>query len=245
MPTAVSWILNSSFPSSGPGSFTPSAVFHPKKVEETCKSSHVENSAPEEEGTSDYRHVVLVLRPPPVPSPPEWSHPAAEGSTQLHCQVTPSGLSEQFMPSTDQFAPPNAVEDLVRRRIKTPPRQQHSQEPLRPYPHSQATSAMKAEVEELRMLLAQARGQNSTLTSLDLCSKELEASCQSLAEAIEVELPEPSSENLVTHFHIVQSEVVVTRETSRKQKQEIMELRKQVANIEQCSFDAYARTMRQ
>ncbi|KAJ3911080.1 hypothetical protein F5877DRAFT_73456 [Lentinula edodes] len=87
----------------------------------------------EEEGTSNYRCVVLVLRPPPVPnselppSPPELSHPAAEvfappsakipsrsqGSSWLHCQVTPSGSSEQFAPLADQFAPPNAVEDLV------------------------------------------------------------------------------------------------------------------------------------
>ncbi|KAJ3911600.1 hypothetical protein F5877DRAFT_73063, partial [Lentinula edodes] len=123
---------------------------------------------------------------------------------------------------------------------------------------------LKAEVEELRMLLAQARGQNSTLTSLfrdtssllDLRSKELEASCQSLEEvavergeyqrvltqfqAIEVELPEPSSEDLVTRFHIVQSEVVVTREMARKQKQEITKLREQVAEVEQHSFNAYA-----
>lgn len=98
---------------------------------------------------------------------------------------------------------------------------QHSQEPLCPYPHSQATSAMKAEndrlkaeVEELRTLLAQARGQNSTLTSLlrdTSSSLDLRStSRQSLEEVaverkeyrwvltqfqvIEAELPEPPSE---------------------------------------------------
>ncbi|GAW10054.1 hypothetical protein LENED_012280 [Lentinula edodes] len=74
---------------------------------------------------------------------------------------------------------------------------QCSREPLRPYPRSQASSALrvendhlKAEVEELRTLLAQSRGQVSTLTSLlrdtssslDLRSQELEASRQSLEE---------------------------------------------------------------
>ncbi|KAJ3924906.1 MAG: hypothetical protein NXY57DRAFT_968791 [Lentinula lateritia] len=107
---------------------------------------------------------------------------------------------------------------------------QRSQEPLHPYPHSQAASALKAEndhlkaeVEELRGLLTQARGQTSTLTSL-----------------------------LLTRFHIAQSELVVTQETARKQKQEIAELRKQVTDVEQRSFDAYmeldsanARAMRQ
>ncbi|KAJ4469837.1 hypothetical protein C8R41DRAFT_925029 [Lentinula lateritia] len=240
--------------------------------------------APEGGGTSDYRRVVLVLRPPPVPDSevpprlpeavrpgPEISVPSSartpsqsQGSGGLHRRVVPSGSSEQF-------APPNAVEDSFRSRINTPPMQQRSQEPLRPYPRSQATSALKAEndrlkaeVEELRGLLTQARSQTSTLTSLlrdtssslDVRSKELEASRQSLEEvaverteyqrvlqqfrAIEAELPEPPSENLVTRFHIAQSELVVTKEAARNQKQEIAELRKQVAGVEQRSFDAYA-----
>ncbi|GAW07478.1 hypothetical protein LENED_009473 [Lentinula edodes] len=253
-----------------------------RPVPSAVDSSHA-GAAPEEEGTSDYRRVVLVLRPPPVPDlevpphlpeavrpGPEVSVPSSartpsrsQGSGELRRRVVPSGSSEQF-------APPNAVENSFRTRINTPPMQQCSQESLRPYPRSQATSALKAEndrlkaeVEELRGLLTQARSQTSTLTSLlrdtssslDVHSKELEASRQLLEEvavermeyqrvltqfrAIEAELPEPHSEDLVTRFHIVQSEVVVTKEAARKQKQEIAELCKQVADVEQRSFDAY------
>ncbi|KAJ3925016.1 MAG: hypothetical protein NXY57DRAFT_1044461, partial [Lentinula lateritia] len=128
---------------------------------------------------------------------------------------------------------------------------QRSQEPLCPYPRSQASSALrvendrlKTEVEELQALLAQSRGQVSTLTSLlrdtssslDLQNQELEASCWLLEEvvedhaeyqqvlpqfqAIEAELPEPPSE----------AEVGFCKEVSRSQKQEIVELRKQIAD---------------
>ncbi|KAJ3846001.1 hypothetical protein EV368DRAFT_89743 [Lentinula lateritia] len=252
-----------------------------RPIPSAVDSSHAE-IAPEGEGTSDYRRVVLVLRPPPVPDlevpphlpeavhcGPEVSVPSSartpsrsQGSGGLHRRVVSSGSSEQF-------APPNAVEDSFRVRINTPPMQQRSQEPLRPYPRSQATSALKAEndrlkaeIEELRGLLTQARGQTSTLTSLlrdtssslDVRSQELEASRRSLEEvaveraeyqrvlkqfqAIEAELPEPHSKDLVTWFHIAHSELVVTKETARKQKQEIAELHKQVADVEQRSFDA-------
>ncbi|KAJ3925458.1 MAG: hypothetical protein NXY57DRAFT_967793 [Lentinula lateritia] len=253
-----------------------------RPVPSAVDSSHAE-IAPEGEGTSDYRRVVLVLRPPPVPDlevlphlpeavrrGPEVSVPSSartpsrsQGSGRLHRRVVSSGSSKQF-------APPNAVEDSFRVRINTPPMQQRSQEPLRPYPRSQATSALKAEndrlkaeIEELRGLLAQARGQTSTLTSLlrdtssslDVCSQELEASRRSLEEvaveraeyqrvltqfqAIEAELPEPHSEDLVTRFHIAHSELVVTKETAREQRREITELRKQVADVEQRSSNAY------
>ncbi|KAJ3845736.1 hypothetical protein EV368DRAFT_90192 [Lentinula lateritia] len=148
---------------------------------------------------------------------------------------------------------------------------QRSQEPLHPYPRSQASSALrvdndrlKTEVEELRTLLAQSRGQVSTLTSLlrdtlsslHLRSQELEASCRSLEEvardraeyqwvlsqfrAIEAELPEPPSEDLVTRFRITHSEVNAYREVVKHQKQELGELRKQVDDATSHSFDAYA-----
>ncbi|KAJ3805321.1 hypothetical protein F5876DRAFT_69898 [Lentinula aff. lateritia] len=212
-------------------------------------------------------HGPSPLPPPSIPKKqkrPVKLNPGSKGSSGLRRQVVPSGSSEQF-------APPNTVEDLFRMRIKTPSKQQCSQEPLRPYPRSQATSALKAEndrlkaeVEELRTLLTQAQGQNSTLTSLlcdtssslDLCSKELEASRRSLEEvaveheeyqrvltqfqAIEAELPEPPSEDILIRFYIAQSEVGISKEVARKQKQEIAELRKQVADVEQHSFDAYA-----
>ncbi|KAJ3858797.1 hypothetical protein EV359DRAFT_87196 [Lentinula novae-zelandiae] len=256
---------------------SPPAPKRPCPVTSAVESSHVGNSVSEGAGTSDYCRVVLVLRPPPVPDPevpprlPEAVRPGPEltvppsaripsrsqGSGGLRHRIVPSGSSEQF-------APPNAVEDSFQTRINTPPMQQRSQEPLRPYPRSQAASALKAEndrlkaeVEELRGLLTQARGQTSTLTSLlhdtssslDIRSKELEASRRLLEEA---ELPEPPSEDLVIRFHIAQSELVVTQETARKQKQEITELRKQVTDVEQRSFDVYteldsanARAMRQ
>ncbi|KAJ3803766.1 hypothetical protein F5876DRAFT_84495 [Lentinula aff. lateritia] len=148
---------------------------------------------------------------------------------------------------------------------------QRSREPLRPYPRSQASSALrmdndrlKTEVEELRALLAQSRGQVSTLTSLlrdtssslDLRSQELEASRRSLEgvakdrveyqrvlsqfRAIEAELPEPPSEDLVTRFRIAHSEVDSYREVAKRQKQELGELHKQVEDATNRSFDAYA-----
>ncbi|KAJ3858294.1 hypothetical protein EV359DRAFT_87957 [Lentinula novae-zelandiae] len=177
-----------------------------------------------------------------------------------------------FLPSAgsfEQFVPPSEVEDFSRSRIKPPPVQQRSREPLRPYPRSQASSALrvdndrlKTEVEELRALLAQSRGQVSTLTpllrdtssSLDLRSQELEASCRSLVArdhaeyqrvlsqfwAIEAELPEPPSEDLVTRFRIAHSEVDAYREVANRQKQELRELRKQVDDATSHSSDAYA-----
>ncbi|KAJ3804960.1 hypothetical protein F5876DRAFT_82368 [Lentinula aff. lateritia] len=148
---------------------------------------------------------------------------------------------------------------------------QRSREPLHPYPRSQASSALrvdndrlKTEVEELRTLLAQSRGQVSTLTSLlrdtssslDLRSQELEASRRSLEEvardraeyqrvlsqfrAIKAELPEPPSEDLVTRFRITYSEVDAYREVAKRQKQEIGELCKQVDDTSSRSSDAYA-----
>ncbi|KAJ3805432.1 hypothetical protein F5876DRAFT_81780 [Lentinula aff. lateritia] len=148
---------------------------------------------------------------------------------------------------------------------------QRSRKPLRPYPHSQASSALrvesnrlKTEVEELRTLLAQSHGQVSTLTSLlrdtssslDLRNQELEASRRSLEEvaedraeyqqvlsqfwAIEAELPEPPSEDLLTRFRIAHSEVDAYREVVKRQKQEIGELRKQVDDTTSRSSDAYA-----
>ncbi|KAJ3924510.1 MAG: hypothetical protein NXY57DRAFT_1086579, partial [Lentinula lateritia] len=234
------------------------------------------------EGGSDYRRVVLVLRPPHVPDSenpnlpgvghlvPEDSHRSAvpqsrsQGSTEIPHRVPQAG-------SFEQFVPPSEVEDFSRSRIKTPPVQQRSREPLRPYPHSQASSALrvendrlKMEVEELRALLTQSRGQVSTLTallcdtssSLDLRSQELESSRRSLEEvaadraeyqrvlsqfqALEAELPEPSSEDLLTRFHIAYAGSDAYREVAKRQKQELGELRKQVDDASNRSFDAYS-----
>ncbi|KAJ3803609.1 hypothetical protein F5876DRAFT_84896 [Lentinula aff. lateritia] len=247
------------------------------------RSSPSAPTVPPVEGVSDYRRVVLVLRPPHVPGSelttlPEAGHlvPAysshrsvvdqsrSQGHTEIPRRAPQAGLFEQFVP-------PSEVEDFSRSRIKTPPVQQRSREPLRPYPRSQASSALrvdndrlKTEVEELRALLAQSRGQVSTLTSLlrdtssslDLRSQELEASHRSLEEvardrveyqrvlsqfqAIKAELPEPPSEDLVTCFRITHSEVDAYREVAKRQKQELGELRKQVEDTTNRSSDAYA-----
>ncbi|GAW10478.1 hypothetical protein LENED_012749 [Lentinula edodes] len=58
--------------------------------------------------------------------------------------------------------------------------------------------------------------------------------------AIEAELPEPASEDLVTHFHIAHSEVNTYREVAKRQKQKIRELRKPVDDASSRSSDAYA-----
>ncbi|KAJ3845962.1 hypothetical protein EV368DRAFT_89794 [Lentinula lateritia] len=184
-----------------------SAPKHQCPIQHVAKSSHVERSALEVEETPDYHCVVLILYPPPIP-----------------VSELPS-LSELGCPAPE-FMPPNGVEDLSKSRIKIPPMQQHSQEPLRPCPRLQATSSIKAEndclkanVEELRMLLTQACGQNSTLTFLLYDTS--------------------SSQDVLTHFYIAQSKVGLSKEVAMKQKQEIVELCKQVADAEQCSFDIY------
>ncbi|KAJ3925508.1 MAG: hypothetical protein NXY57DRAFT_967713 [Lentinula lateritia] len=247
------------------------------------RSSPIIPTVPQVEGGSSYRRVVLVLRPPHVPDseiptlprvghpvPEDFSHRSvvdqsrSQGYTEIPPRVPQAG-------SFEQFVPPSEVEDFSRSRIKTPPVPLRSWEPLRPYPRSQASSALrvdndhlKTEVEELQTLLAQSRGQVSTLTSLlrdtlsslDLRSQELEASRRSLEEvardraeyqrvlsqfrAIEAELPEPASEDLVTRFLIAHSEVDAYKEVAKCQKQEIGELRKQVEDATNRSSDAFA-----
>ncbi|KAJ3925166.1 MAG: hypothetical protein NXY57DRAFT_968259 [Lentinula lateritia] len=245
-------------------------------------SSPIAPPVPQVEGEAGYRRVVLVLRPPHVPDSeiptlPGVGHLVPEDSS--HRSVVEQSRSQGYAEiprrvsqagSFEQFVPPSEVEDFSRGRIKTPPVQQRSWEPMRPYPRSQASSVLrvenerlKAEVEELRTLLAQSRGEVSTLTSLlrdtssslDLRSQELEASRRSLEEvardrveyqrvlsqfqAIETELPEPASEDLVTRFHIAHSEVDAYREVAKRQKQEIGELHKQVDDASSRSSDAY------
>ncbi|KAJ3862500.1 hypothetical protein EV359DRAFT_83288 [Lentinula novae-zelandiae] len=228
------------------------------------RSSPTAPTVPQVEGASDYRQVVLVLRPPHVPDselptllevgrlvPADSSHRSvvdqsrSQGYDEIPHRVPQAG-------SFEQFVPPSKVEGFSGSRIKTPPVLQRSREPLRPYPRPQASLALRAEndhlkteVEELQMLLAQARGQVSTLTSLlrdtcsllDLRNQELEASRWSFKEvagdraeyyrvlsqfqAIEAELPEPPSEDLLTRFHIAHGEVGFCKEVAKSQKQEI------------------------
>ncbi|KAJ3924978.1 MAG: hypothetical protein NXY57DRAFT_968623 [Lentinula lateritia] len=227
------------------------------------RSSSVTPTVPPVKGVSDYCRVVLILRPPHIPGselptlpevghlvPADSSHRSvvnqsrSQGYTEIPHRVPQAGLFEQFMP-------PSGVEDFSRNRIKTPPVQQRLREPLHPYPHSQASSALrvdndrlKTEVEELRALLAQSRGQE-----LEASRRSLEEVARDRAEyqwvlsqfrAIEAELPEPPSEDLVTCFRITHSEVDAYREVAKHQKQELRELRKQVDDATNRSSDAYA-----
>ncbi|KAJ3846297.1 hypothetical protein EV368DRAFT_89257 [Lentinula lateritia] len=254
---------------------------HQRPEQPVDRSSPIAPTVPQVKGGSDYRRVVLVLRPPHVPDSeiptlPEVGHPFPVDSSQRLVveQSRSQGYTEipHHIPqagSFEQFAPPSKVEDFSRSRIKPPPVQQHSREPLHPYPRSQASSALrvendrlKTEVEELRTLLTQSHGQVSTLTSLlcdtsslDLRSQELEASRRSLEEvaadraeyrrvlsqfqALEAELPEPPSEDLLTRFWIAYAGVDAYKEVAKRQKQEIGELRKQVDNASSRSSDAY------
>ncbi|KAJ3900087.1 hypothetical protein F5879DRAFT_925729 [Lentinula edodes] len=226
---------------------------HRRPKQAVDRPSPIAPPVPQVEGGSGYRGVVLVLRPPHVPDSeiptlPGVGHLVPEDSSYRSVveQSRSQGYAEipHRVPqagSFEQLVLPSEVEDFSRGRIKTPPVQQHSREPMRPYPRSQASSALrvendrlKTEVEELRTLLAQSRGQVSTLTSLlrdtssllDLRSQELEASRRSLEEfqAIEAELPEPASKDLVTRFRIAHSEVDAYKEVAKRQKQEIGEL---------------------
>ncbi|KAJ3804316.1 hypothetical protein F5876DRAFT_70737, partial [Lentinula aff. lateritia] len=240
---------------------------HQRPGQPVDRSSPIAPTVPQVEGASNYHRVVLVLRPPHVPDselptlpevgclvPVDSSHRSAvdqsrsQGYDKIPHRIPQAGLFEQFVP-------PREVEGFSGSRIKTPPVLQHSREPLRPYPRPQASLALRAEndclkteVEELRTLLAQAHGQVSTLTSLlrdtssslDLRNQELEASCRLLEEvagdcaeyyrvlsqfrAIEAELPEPPSE-----------------EVAKSQKQEIVELYKQVDDATNRSSNAYAK----
>ncbi|KAJ3858476.1 hypothetical protein EV359DRAFT_87689 [Lentinula novae-zelandiae] len=122
---------------------------------------------------------------------------------------------------------------------------------------------LKSEVVELRRLLEVSRAENVTLTSLlretssslDDRSKELESSRQALQEvsvdrveyqrvltqfkAIEAELPDLPSEDVLTPFHIAQSEVASYQEIAVKQKQEIARLHQQIADVDKRSFEAH------
>ncbi|KAJ3884163.1 hypothetical protein GG344DRAFT_84474, partial [Lentinula edodes] len=225
--------------------FTPK---HRRPKRAVDRSSPIAPPVPQVEGESGYRRVVLVLRPPHIP---DLEIPTLPGLGHL----VPEDSSHRSAGSFEQFVPPSKVEDFSRGRIKTPPVQQRSREPMCPYPCSQASSALRVENDRLK---TESRGQVSTLTSLlrdtssslDLRSQELEASRRSLEEvardhveyqrvlsqfqAIEAELPEPASEDLVTRFRIAHSEV------AKRQKQEIGELHKQVDDASSRSSDAYA-----
>ncbi|KAJ3845996.1 hypothetical protein EV368DRAFT_89750 [Lentinula lateritia] len=122
---------------------------------------------------------------------------------------------------------------------------------------------LKSEVTELQRLLEVSRAENVTFTSLlretssslDDCSKELESSRQALREvladrveyqrvlmqfrAIEAELPDLPSEDVLTRFFLAQSEVGSYREIAVNQKQEIARLRQQIADVDKRPFETH------
>ncbi|KAJ3928711.1 MAG: hypothetical protein NXY57DRAFT_1041420, partial [Lentinula lateritia] len=123
--------------------------------------------------------------------------------------------------------------------------------------------ALRAEVAALRKLLETSRTKTSTLTStlrdtttsLDKRNKDLEVHRHALQEvaadrleynrvlgqfrAIEAELPEVPLEDAITRFHLALSEVDSYKGVAFRQKQELSELREQVAKERKRSFEAH------
>ncbi|KAJ3924588.1 MAG: hypothetical protein NXY57DRAFT_969531 [Lentinula lateritia] len=240
---------------------------------------------------SDYRRVVLVLRPPIVdtpgpvsssdnrihevkrsspPSEVSGSKPVPLPRSQGRSSDLPAHQPSSLPGSFNQFVPPVVSERGSVGTIKTPPLPQHSRDALHPYPRAQATAALKAEnealraeVADLRKLLETSRTETLTLTSilrdtttsLDERNKDLESHRRALQEvaadrqeyqrvlgqfrAIEAELPEVPLEDAITRFHLALSEVDSYKGVALQQKQELAELREQVAKERKRSFEAH------
>ncbi|KAJ3859364.1 hypothetical protein EV359DRAFT_68220, partial [Lentinula novae-zelandiae] len=214
----------------------------------------------------DYRRVVLVLCPPIVDTPGPVlssgdrihevvrSSPLSEESGSKPVPLPRSQGRSSDLPahqpfslpgSSNQFVPPVVSERRSVVTIKTPPLPQAENE------------ALRAEVADLCKLLETSRTETSTLTSIlrDERNKDLEASRRALQEvaadrleynrvlvqfrAIEAELPEVPLEDAITRFHLALSEVDSYREVALWQKQELSELREQVAKERKRSFEAH------
>ncbi|KAJ3924933.1 MAG: hypothetical protein NXY57DRAFT_968737, partial [Lentinula lateritia] len=186
----------------------------------------------------------------PLPSPGVLLPPPPRADTSYGGRTTQPGSFGQFVPPTLTAAVPGD-------RIKSPPFSQVNSS------LKTENENLKSEVVELRRLLEVSRAENVTLTSLlretssslDDRSKELESSRQALQEvsvdrveyqrvltqfkAIEADLPDLPSEDVLTRFHIAQSEVASYREVAVSQKQEIARLRQQIADVDKRSFEAH------
>ncbi|KAJ3930138.1 MAG: hypothetical protein NXY57DRAFT_962977 [Lentinula lateritia] len=191
------------------------------------------------EGGSDYRCVVLVLHPPHVPG--------SELPILLEIgHLIRADSSHRLAGSFQQFVPPNEVEDFSRSRIKTPPVQQVTFSgaiaPLPSFPSLFCSNDhLKTEVEELRTLLAQSRAR--TLKPVVGCWRRPQRTVLIINElfwTIKKELPEPPSEDLLTHFCIAHPEVDIYRKVAKHQKQELVELCKQ-DDTTSPSYDAYTK----
>ncbi|KAJ3858588.1 hypothetical protein EV359DRAFT_87499 [Lentinula novae-zelandiae] len=214
---------------------------------------------------------------PPLPSPgvPSSFPPRADAS--YGGRMTQSGSFGQFIPPTltatvprDRLKSP-PFPQRNRETLRPYPRSQINTS------LKTKNDNLKSEVTELRRLLEVSCAENVTLTSLlretssslDDRSKELESSHQALREvsadcveyqrvltqfrAIEAELPDLPSEDVLTCFFLAQSEVgsyrgvwLPTRqatlphwETAVNQKQEIARLRQQIADVDKCSFETH------
>ncbi|KAJ3808699.1 hypothetical protein F5876DRAFT_78472 [Lentinula aff. lateritia] len=170
----------------------------PKKRKQTIRigeasSSKRKRSVEQDPGldnVSDYRRVVLVLRPQAV-SHPEVVEPHTPSRGDAPNQASPPlpspGVSLPVPPGADtsyggqmtqsgsfgQFVPPTLTATMPRDWLKSPPCLQRNHETLRPYPWSQINTSLKtkndnlkSEVTELRRLLEVSRAENMTLTSL-------------------------------------------------------------------------------
>ncbi|KAJ3803912.1 hypothetical protein F5876DRAFT_84142 [Lentinula aff. lateritia] len=200
---------------------------------------------------------------PPLPSPgiPSSFPPHVDAS--YGSRTIQSGSFGQFIPPAltatvprDRLKSP-PVPQRNRKTLRPYP-QSHINTSLKP-----ENDNLKSEVTELRRLLEVSRAENVTLTSLlrktssslDDRSRELESSRQALREvsadrveyqrvltqfrAIEAELPDSPSEDVLTRFFLAQSEVGSYRDTAVKQKQEIACLRQQIADVDKRSFETH------
>ncbi|KAJ3925240.1 MAG: hypothetical protein NXY57DRAFT_968143 [Lentinula lateritia] len=199
----------------------------------------------------------------PLPSPGVSLPLPPCADTSYGGQSTQSGSLGQFVPPTltatvprDRIKSP-PFSQRNREALRPYPRS-HVNTSLKA-----ENDSLKSEVAELRRLLEVLRAENVTLTSLlhetssslDDHSKELESSRQALQEVsadrveyqrvltqfrvIDAELPDLPSEDVLTRFFIAQSEVGSYREVAVKQKQEIAQLRQQVADVNKRSSEAH------
>ncbi|KAJ3935843.1 MAG: hypothetical protein NXY57DRAFT_957781 [Lentinula lateritia] len=200
---------------------------------------------------------------PPLPSPGVPLPLPPRADTSYGGRTTQSGSFGQFVPPTltatvprDRIKSPPFLQ-RNREALRPYPRSQVNTS------LKTENDSLKSEVAELRRLLEVSRAENVTLTSLlretssslDDRSKELESSRQALQEvsadraeyqrvltqfrAIDAELPDLPSEDVLTRFFIAQSEVGSYREVAVNQKQEIARLRQQVANVDKRSSEAH------
>ncbi|KAJ3871268.1 hypothetical protein F5051DRAFT_446414 [Lentinula edodes] len=175
---------------------------------------------------------------PPLPSPGVPSSFPPHVDASYGSRMTQSG-------SFGQFIPPTLTATVPRDWLKSPPFLQHNRETLRPYPRSHINTSLKTENDNLKSEVTEqvSSAENVTLTSLlretssslNDRSRELESSCQALQEvsadrveyqrvltqfrAIEAELPDLPSEDVLTHFFLAQSE--------------------QIADVDKCSFETH------